>query len=64
MEKGFRQATKSWGDTLPSICQKTLDTATEKIRNWAKENSTESDDMTDAAQDAFENQATNSALSR
>lgn len=64
MEKGFRQATKSWGATLPSICQKTLDTATEKIRNWAKDNSTESDDMTDAAQDAFENQAANSALSK
>ncbi|MGN1084015.1 MAG: hypothetical protein ACI4QX_03360, partial [Lachnospiraceae bacterium] len=39
MEKGFKQATKSWGDTLPDICQKTLDSATEKIRNWAKETS-------------------------
>jgi len=62
MEKGFKQATKSWGDDLPDICQKTLDSATEKIRNWAKEgNST--DEMTEAAQNAFEAQAGTSALS-
>ena len=63
MEKGFKLATKSWGDKLPSICQKTLESATEKIRNWAKETSS-SGDMTDAAQDAFQNQAANSALAK
>ncbi len=61
MEKGFKQATKSWGDTLPDICQKTLDAATEKIRNWAKQD-TAADEMTDAAQDAFTTQAGTSAL--
>lgn len=60
MEKGFKQATKSWGDTLPDICQKTLDAATEKIRNWAKQDN--ADEMTDAAQDAFTAQAGTSAL--
>ena len=34
MEKGFKQATKAWGDTLPDICQKTIDTAIEKMENW------------------------------
>lgn len=61
MEKGFKQATKSWGDTLPDICQKTLDAAKEKIRSWANPD-TESEDMADAAQDAFETQAGTSAL--
>ena len=62
MEKGFKQATKSWGDDLPDICQKTLESATEKIRNWAKQDEA-ADEMADAAQDAFETQAGTSALS-
>ena len=61
MEKGFKQATKSWGDDLPDICQKTLESATEKIRNWAKQDEADSE-MTDAAEDAFKNQAGTSAL--
>ena len=61
MEKGFKLATKSWGDTLPDICQKTLDAATEKLRNWAKQEET-AEDMTKAAQDAFASQAGTSAL--
>lgn len=61
MEKGFKLATKSWGDTLPDICQKTLDTATEKIRNWAKEEK-ESDSLTDAAANQFASQAANATL--
>ena len=63
MEKGFKQATKSWGDTLPDICQKTLDSATEKIRSWAKD-SAGSTDMSEAAQNAFETQAGTSALTK
>ena len=61
MEKGFKQATKSWGDDLPEICQKTLESATEKIRNWAKQDEA-SDEMADAAEDAFKTQAGTSAL--
>lgn len=64
MEKGFKLATKSWGDELPEICQKTLDSATEKIRSWAK-GSTDSDkEMADAAQNAFETQAGTAALDK
>ena len=63
MEKGFKQATKSWGDTLPDICQKTLDSATEKIRSWAKDSSGSSE-LADAAQNAFETQAGTSALDK
>lgn len=34
IKKGFEQATKAWGDKLPDICQKTLDSATKKLENW------------------------------
>lgn len=34
VKKGFEQATKQWGDKLPDICQKTLDTTIEKLENW------------------------------
>lgn len=61
MEKGFKQATKSWGDKLPDICQRTLDSATEKIRSWAKQTES-SDELTDTAQDAFKTQAGTSSL--
>ena len=61
MEKGFKQATKSWGDDLPDICQKTLDAAKEKIRNWANPEE-ETEDMTEAAANEFANQATNATL--
>ena len=61
MEKGFKMATKSWGDELPEICRNTLKSATEKIRNWAKQDDA-SDGMAEAAQDAFKTQAGTSAL--
>ncbi|MBQ9766941.1 MAG: hypothetical protein IJW37_02400 [Lachnospiraceae bacterium] len=61
MEKGFKLATKSWGDDLPDICQKTLDAAKEKIRSWANPDE-ETEDMTDAAANEFANQATNATL--
>lgn len=63
MEKGFKLATKSWGDELPDICKKTLDTATEKLRSWANQGNEEAN-MTDAAQNAFQNQAATSKLSK
>lgn len=33
-KKGFEQATKSWGDTLPDISQRTYDAVVEKFQNW------------------------------
>ncbi len=61
MEKGFKQATKSWGDDLPEICQKTLEAATEKIRTWAQQ-ADFSNELADTTKDALEAQADNSAL--
>ncbi len=34
IEKGFGQATKSWGDDLPDICQRTLAATREKMEAW------------------------------
>ena len=34
VKKGFEEATKEWGDTLPDICQKTLDATIEKLNKW------------------------------
>ena len=36
-KKGFEQATKTWGDKLPDISQKTYDAAMKKFDNWAAE---------------------------
>lgn len=34
IKKGFKQATKAWGEDLPDICQKTLDSAVKKMEDW------------------------------
>lgn len=34
VQKGFKQATKSWGDELPDICSRTLDATMEKMEKW------------------------------
>lgn len=34
IEKGFEEATKTWGDKLPDLCQKTLEATREKMNNW------------------------------
>ncbi len=34
IEKGFGEATKTWGDELPEICQKTLEATREKMEAW------------------------------
>ena len=36
-EKGFKMATKTWGDELPEISQKTYDATMEKFDAWAEE---------------------------
>lgn len=62
MENGFKQATKSWGDELPDICQKTLDAAKEKLRLWAKETDISNDKAADSVAKEFEKQAADAAL--
>ena len=34
MKKGFEEATGDWGEELPEICKKTIDTAVEKMEKW------------------------------
>ncbi len=36
-EKGFKQATEAWGDTLPDISQRTYDATMKKFDDWAAE---------------------------
>lgn len=51
-EKGFKQATKTWGDELPDISQKTYEATMAKFDKWAEEASGKSTDpATDAAKE-------------
>ncbi len=34
VKKGFEEATKAWGDNLPDICKKTVDSAITKLEAW------------------------------
>ena len=34
LEKGYKQATKAWGEALPKICQDTVDAAKKKMEDW------------------------------
>lgn len=34
VKKGYEQATGTWGDELPELCQKTLDATIEKLNKW------------------------------
>ena len=36
-EKGFKQATETWGDELPEISQKTYAATMQKFDQWASE---------------------------
>jgi hypothetical protein len=37
-KKGYNQATKAWGKTLPGICSQTYDAVLEKFENYKQEN--------------------------
>ena len=43
-QKGFREATKSWGKTLPDISQKTYDAVMDKMNKWKNGKETTSTD--------------------
>ena len=34
IQKGFKKATKAWGEDLPQICKDTLDTTMKKMEEW------------------------------
>ena len=40
-KKGFKEATKTWGDELPEISQKTYDAVLEKFESWKNATATE-----------------------
>ena len=40
-KKGFEEATKTWGDELPEISQKTYDAVVEKFEAWKNEGATD-----------------------
>lgn len=40
-EKGFKQATKTWGKALPEISSKTYDSVMSKFDQWAEESKTQ-----------------------
>jgi len=62
LEKGFKQATKAWGDELPEISKKTLEATKEKLNNWAKESQTAASDASDTIASTLTAQAGNAAL--
>ena len=50
-EKGFKQATKTWGDELPEISQRTYAATMQKFDAWANEASGPADSATQAAKE-------------
>lgn len=40
VKKGFEEATKTWGGTLPDICSQTIDTTIAKLEEWKNSLST------------------------
>lgn len=42
-EKGYKEATKSWGDSLPSLCKDTYDAVKAGFADWRKENTAEAE---------------------
>ena len=64
VEKGFKQATKTWGDELPDLCKKTLDATIEKLNAWKESLNKETEDVTDVATDAFLSQAGTTAITK
>ena len=43
IEKGYKQATKAWGEDLPQICQDTMDATRQKMDDWKKGETTAED---------------------
>lgn len=43
IKKGFDEATETWGDKLPDICQKTIDAAVKKMEAWRDGTTSETD---------------------
>lgn len=46
LQKGFDEATKSWGGELPEICKKTLEATQKKLTDWRDGITAEAEDTT------------------
>lgn len=46
-EKGFKQATKSWGSKLPDLCQDTYKAVHDKFDSWFEENGSKASKTSD-----------------
>ncbi|MBD5158332.1 MAG: hypothetical protein HDT13_11965 [Butyrivibrio sp.] len=46
-EKGFKQATKSWGSKLPDLCQDTYKAVHDKFDSWFEENGSKTSKTSD-----------------
>lgn len=57
-QKGFREATKSWGKTLPDISQKTYDAVMDKMNKWKNEKSASTSTDTASAEKTAESAKT------
>lgn len=61
VKKGYEEAMKAWGGELPDISKQTLEAAVKKLEDWRDGKDT-NPSMTDAATNAFTNQAATSAI--
>ena len=52
LQKGYDEATKGWGGELPELCQKTLEATKKKLTDWRDGVTAETDEATDAADEA------------
>lgn len=43
IEKGYKLATKAWGEDLPELCQKTMDATRQKMDDWKSGKTTAAD---------------------
>jgi hypothetical protein len=56
VKKGYEEAAKAWGGELPEISKKTLEATISKLEAW-RDGTDSSSSMSDAATQAFKNQA-------
>lgn len=54
LQKGFDEATKSWGGELPELCQKTLEATRKKLSDWRDGVTTEENTELAATENAAE----------
>ena len=51
LQKGFDEATKSWGKELPDICKKTLEATQKKLNDWKEGKTSETTETPETPED-------------